>query len=73
MTETEIARYLRAGYTHVVTYEMWHEFIHVWAPTHVITTQDAVTLHESACAIREKHGDVRNVHVVLLSDLLVRH
>ena len=71
MKNADLQRYLAAGYTHLVEYEAWAPILKVWAYSRIPTTADAVTLHEAACSIRTKHGEIRNVSITLLVDMRV--
>jgi len=74
MTDKDnIQRYVDAGYTHLVEYETWAPILKIWAYSRIPTTADAVVLHESACSIRVRHGEIRDVRITLLSIVLTRH
>jgi hypothetical protein len=70
MNNAEIARYIAAGYTHLFQYEAWAPIAGEWAPSRFPTVSDSVVLHEAACSTRMKHGEIRNLSVSTLSDLL---
>lgn len=64
--QDQISRYRAAGYTHIVLFEKWLPLMRMWTEASFPTTADALVMHETALAVRQEHGEVREIRVITI-------